>query len=279
MTKPAARIADLHTCPAANPNPHVGGPILPPASLNVLIANLAAGRATDTAMCVGPVDFIVVGSATVSVNNKMAAYMGSQTMHGGVVSIGAPNVMVGGPPAGATLGNPAGAVAVFPGAQSFGNCGIQSAQQVIHQATGNNMGENALLNWALANNHADNDANPDLRGATTASQTEDILDAQGVPSDVQPGNMDNIQQTVAEGRGVISGNDAGVLWNSANPADHGSGHAVLVTGLRYDSNGQLESVIINDTGNGNSADAIPAARFQNSLLAGDDITVTDAPVF
>ena len=279
MTKPAARITDNHVCPAANPNPHVGGPVMPPTSLDVQMANLFAGRATDKALCAGPVDFIVVGSATVSVNNMMAAYLGSQTMHGGAVVMGAPNVLVGGAPAGATLGAPGAAAAVFPGQQNFGNCGVQSAQQVINQATGNNMGEQPLLNWALTNGHADNDPNPQERGGTSASQTEDILDGQGVPSHLETGNIDNIQQTVAEGRGVISGNDAGVLWNSANPADQGAGHAVLVTGLRYDSNGQLAGVIINDTGTGNSAQEIPAARFQNSLLAGDDITVTDDPVF
>ena len=38
----AARITDMHTCPLASPNPHVGGPITGPGVPTVLIGNLPA---------------------------------------------------------------------------------------------------------------------------------------------------------------------------------------------------------------------------------------------
>ncbi len=59
MGFPAARITDMHVCPMfTGPVPHVGGPILPPGAVTVLIMNLPAARLLDTCahggMIVGP---------------------------------------------------------------------------------------------------------------------------------------------------------------------------------------------------------------------------------
>jgi uncharacterized Zn-binding protein involved in type VI secretion len=97
MGRPAARLTDMHVCPLVNPGPvpHVGGPILPACSANILIGNLPAARLTDKASCVGPVDVIVQGSPTVLFNNLLAARMGDRTAHGGVIVMGMPNVLIG----------------------------------------------------------------------------------------------------------------------------------------------------------------------------------------
>ncbi len=94
---PAARVADLHTCPATTGVvPHVGGPILPPGGLTVVIAMQPAARMGDPCTCVGPPCTIVKGSATVMIAGKPAARMGDQTAHGGAIVKGAPTVMIGG---------------------------------------------------------------------------------------------------------------------------------------------------------------------------------------
>lgn len=94
---PAARVGDLHTCPMVTGTvPHVGGPVLPPGSTTVLIGGQPAARATDTCTCTGPPDTISKGSATVMIDNLMAARMGDQTAHGGVISAGCPTVQIGG---------------------------------------------------------------------------------------------------------------------------------------------------------------------------------------
>ena len=93
----AARVTDMHACPmVTGVVPHVGGPILPPCSPNVLIGFLPAARVTDIAMCVGPPDVIVKGSTTVMINFLPAARQGDMTAHGGVIVIGCPTVIVGG---------------------------------------------------------------------------------------------------------------------------------------------------------------------------------------
>jgi uncharacterized Zn-binding protein involved in type VI secretion len=93
----AARVGDLHTCPAANgPVPHVGGPILPPGAPTVLIGGMPAARVGDQALCVGPPDVIVAGSGTVLIEGMPAARMGDSTAHGGTIALGLPTVQIGG---------------------------------------------------------------------------------------------------------------------------------------------------------------------------------------
>jgi uncharacterized Zn-binding protein involved in type VI secretion len=96
MGKPAARLTDMHTCPmATGPVPHVGGPIIGPGCPMVLIGKLPAARVTDMATCVGPPDTIIVGSPTVLIGKLMAARIGDNTMHGGVIVMGFPTVLIG----------------------------------------------------------------------------------------------------------------------------------------------------------------------------------------
>ncbi|HEY0546745.1 MAG TPA: M91 family zinc metallopeptidase [Pyrinomonadaceae bacterium] len=84
---PSARIGDNHTCPLVNPGPvpHVGGPILPPCCPTVLTCNMPAARVTDLALCVGPPDTIIKGSATVLIGGLPAARLTDTTIHGGVI--------------------------------------------------------------------------------------------------------------------------------------------------------------------------------------------------
>lgn len=92
----AARVSDMHTCPmVTGVVPHVGGPILPPACVTVMIGFLPAARIGDMATCVGPPDVIASGSATVVIGGVPAARVGDMTAHGGVIVAGCPTVIVG----------------------------------------------------------------------------------------------------------------------------------------------------------------------------------------
>src|SRR3954451_20435944 len=86
---PAARVGDMHTCPmVTGVVPHVGGPILPPGGMTVLIGGMPAARVGDMCTCVGPPDVIAMGSTKVIIKGQPAARMGDQTAHGGVVVMG-----------------------------------------------------------------------------------------------------------------------------------------------------------------------------------------------
>lgn len=96
MGMPAARVGDPHLCPMVDVvKPHVGGPILPPGGLPVLIAGMPAARVGDMATCVGPPDVIALGSFTTLIAGMPAARMGDMTAHGGAIVMGAPTVLIG----------------------------------------------------------------------------------------------------------------------------------------------------------------------------------------
>jgi len=94
---PAARIGDLHVCPAVNPGPvpHVGGPIIS-GFPTVIIGGMPAARVSDMAVCTGPPDAIAKGSATVIIGGMPAARIGDNTIHGGIIVMGCVTVMIGG---------------------------------------------------------------------------------------------------------------------------------------------------------------------------------------
>jgi hypothetical protein len=56
---------------------------------------LPAARVTDMAVCIGPPDTIAMGSPTVKIGNLMAARLGDPTVHGGVIVVGCPTVIIG----------------------------------------------------------------------------------------------------------------------------------------------------------------------------------------
>lgn len=95
---PAACVGDMHVCPmVTGVVPHVGGPILPPGAMMVLIGGRPAATVTNMCVCVGPPDTIVKGSATVMIGGLPAARLGDTCAHGGtIVGPGAPTVMIGG---------------------------------------------------------------------------------------------------------------------------------------------------------------------------------------
>jgi uncharacterized Zn-binding protein involved in type VI secretion len=193
--------------------------------LNVQTNDLNQARATDRAQCAGPPDFIVTGSATVTINDLMAARQTDKTMHGGMIVIGSPNVEIGGPAAGATLGNVIAGTAVcvaasagrasFSAQQSYENCGVESARQIINAFHGGSVEEKPLLASALFHRDAARGKTLKKSGATTANGIKKILARNHVQSTLQDQTMPNIAQAVAEGRGVITGHDVSVLWGPA----------------------------------------------------------------
>lgn len=77
------------------PVPHVGGPVIGPGAPTVLIGGIPAARVGDLVTCVGPPDTIAKGSASVLICGQPAARLGDQTVHGGVIILGNPTVLIG----------------------------------------------------------------------------------------------------------------------------------------------------------------------------------------
>jgi uncharacterized Zn-binding protein involved in type VI secretion len=96
---PAARVGDNHICSGVEPGPvpHVGGAIAPSCAPQVMTGNQNQARLSDLAVCVGPLDVIAMGAATVLVHGLPASRIGDTTAHGGIIVKGEETVLIGGP--------------------------------------------------------------------------------------------------------------------------------------------------------------------------------------
>jgi uncharacterized Zn-binding protein involved in type VI secretion len=98
MGKPAARVGDMHTCPLSDGN-HAARRRRGDARLGivtVLIGGSAGATVGNQCTCVSPApDVIQQGSATVKIGGQNAARQGDATAHGGIISSGFANVLIG----------------------------------------------------------------------------------------------------------------------------------------------------------------------------------------
>jgi uncharacterized Zn-binding protein involved in type VI secretion len=98
LSKPAARLGDIHKCsretPGPTPVPHVGGPILTGCP-TVYIGGRPAAREGDICFCVGEPDIIKEGSGSVLIGGKPAARFSDMTVHGGHIEKGCMTVLIG----------------------------------------------------------------------------------------------------------------------------------------------------------------------------------------
>lgn len=287
---PAARNAEQCFCPA-----HGVGAVNKSAAGSVETNGRGQARGGDSAQCAcGPIDFLVTGSGSVTVNSQPAARMSDKTMHRGLVLLGSGDVVIGGPTVGATLGNVAGGdtacKALAAGRksgksqQSYGNCGIEVSRQMINRARAARgeapITERELLLFAIHNGQAFGPIDSPLQykvGASTADQRVALLKAYGVPASTKDASRENVAQLVAEGRGVgvtVFARRYKPTWYSTR----GSIHELLITGVEYDENGNVATYILNDTGAGACSVRVPAAAFERSWHPYGRLVVTDAPL-
>lgn len=102
-------------------------------------------------------------------------------------------------------------------------------------------------------------------GGTLVTARQDILARWGVESDRKEATRENIERALAEGKGVITSHQTGVLYG--DPKEKGM-HALLVTGVFYDEHGVISAYRVNDTGTGECGKGVPAAVFEKSLRPG-----------
>lgn len=96
MPGPVATIGSMHVCPMCTGTvPHVGGPVSGPGTPNILVNNKPAAVMGDMCVCVGPPDVIAQGAPSVFFNGKPVACIGDMTAHGGSITVGEPNVIIG----------------------------------------------------------------------------------------------------------------------------------------------------------------------------------------
>ncbi|HEX7636769.1 MAG TPA: hypothetical protein VF457_00100 [Burkholderiaceae bacterium] len=173
---------------------------------------------------------------------------------------------------------------VFPGQQSYQNCGLQSSRQVIDQAKGK-LGKSELqfMDDAIASCGVDRAANhPADSGASTAVSRQCVMKQYGVPSSVEPATVANVDAALRDRKGIIMSSSSDVLWSTqgiAQGAGGGGLHAVVITNGLYDTDGKMTGVHINDTGTGTQY-TLTTAQLKDCLDSGSGkLNVTDVPIW
>jgi hypothetical protein len=171
---------------------------------------------------------------------------------------------------------------VFPGQQSYQNCGLQSSRQIVEQAKGKlNKTELQFLDDAIASCGALKDANhPAESGGTGAPSRQCVMQQYGVPSTIEPATVANVDAALRDGKGVIISSEADTLWGTQGISPSGPGkHAVVLTNGLYDSAGKMTGVAVNDTGTGTQY-TLTASQLQTCLNSGSGVmNVTDARIW
>ncbi|MFT3767298.1 MAG: hypothetical protein QM820_17505 [Minicystis sp.] len=111
-------------------------------------------------------------------------------------------------------------------------------------------------------------------GWTTPDQRQAILEANGVGSQQDFPLIENMEDAVREGKGVMTTHVAGRLWGDSTEGNH----VVLVTGMEYDENGNLVKVVYNDTMLGCHR-SMDKDKFFNTLSPGVEMNVTSEPIW
>lgn len=166
--------------------------------------------------------------------------------------------------------------------QSYNNCGVESSRQIISVATGTTPTQEGLLNQSMANGDAEQTpGNLYDSGGTSPDTRQNILANNGVPSSQQPNTPGSLESAVGGGNGVIMSVWAGDMpnWAGRGIAPGTGGHAILITGIEYDDDGNPINAIINDTGLGQCSQSVPWSGLQGAARTDRPLNVTNNPIW
>jgi uncharacterized Zn-binding protein involved in type VI secretion len=284
----AARMNDPQLCDL-----HGAAP-LPDGALNVRINSQPTVRAGDAFKCGGCPNRVQTGASTVTFGGELAARATDRSDHGGRIVMGSTNVVIGGPMGMGCIGaGKSTCQAMAAGRksgqtnQSYGNCVLESVRQLIRRGKENEVTEDEMLNHGLRRGATSNPGHDD-HGAANGDIGATIMEDFGVPAERMPAQapatLATLKQAITERRGVIAFVDAKDLW----PDEKDSGcHAVVVTGVELDKDGNVTAVFINDTGRGDCGRKVPAAEFGAGMRnlpterdkGGAQLLVTKGPIW
>jgi uncharacterized Zn-binding protein involved in type VI secretion len=272
MALSTARMNDPQACDSHGPAP------LPDGALSVRVNSLPTVRVGDAFKCGGCANRVQTGASTVTFGGEFAARVTDKSDHGGRIVIGSANVVIGGPMGMGCIGaGKSTCQAMAAGRksgrtkQSYGNCMPESLRQLIRRATGKMVTEDEVLGYGLAKGLSDdNPGKPNRHGATSPQDAILLLQHFGVAAENVPASgsptLNDIKRTIADRKGVVTTLHTKDYW----PGSRHDYHAVVVTGVELDSDGNVIAVFINDTGVGECGMKVPANKFAAAIKSGGD---------
>jgi hypothetical protein len=155
-------------------------------------------------------------------------------------------------------------------------CGIVSCEDVLRQF-GVEVTESQLVEYAVRGGLCNTDGSPSECGGTTIFDQVQILNDWGVPATAeQSGSLEGLASQVEEGRGVIAGVNAGVLWDRTEFYENNSmNHAIVITGVaRAPQTREVLGFFINDSGKPESGRFIDAPTMQQAFIEAGGMSVS-----
>lgn len=160
----------------------------------------------------------------------------------------------------------------------MGTCGLCACMYVL-RGFGIPVTEADVVRHAVENGECAISDDPAKSGGTTPRMWVRLLGDYGVPAHVERmRSLEQLASRIEQGRGVIIGANAGVLWDDATSYEGGRvNHAVQVIGVSRDpTNGSIQGFYINDSGPGVGGRFVDAAIVDEAWLdRGGLAVVTD----
>ncbi|GLZ48472.1 hypothetical protein Acsp06_46570 [Actinomycetospora sp. NBRC 106375] len=177
-------------------------------------------------------------------------------------------------------GDPAQASSYWYAQSTNGYCVPASVAQVVGEWQGHNVGEQEVVDRAVAHGwltttDADGDGRPDDASGMTSSEGEALLESYGIPATTTHGSLKDLELLLDQDRDIIAYVDADEIWyhQDDDAADGGTdaNHAVVVTGI------DDENVYLADPGDPSGAvSVVPRATFEDAWSDSDhEMLVTD----
>jgi hypothetical protein len=160
-----------------------------------------------------------------------------------------------------------------------GTCGLVSCEGILRHF-GLNLTEQDVVQHALEHRecfYVPGDATKS--GGTIPEMQAQVLRDFGIPAHVETlRSLGDLTTYLQEGRGIILGVNAGMLWNNPNAWETGqANHAVVLTGVVVSPDtGQLLGFSINDSATGAAGQFVDATRLYHAWGAtGGECVITD----
>lgn len=161
--------------------------------------------------------------------------------------------------------------------QTYGNCGLEAWRIFINQqrkkAGQPAVSEEHFLQLAIKEGWAVDSKDPTLRGGSGAQGQVAALARFGIASSVMVQSPPLVIETVMRGRPLSVGVEPSKIW----PTRYGPGvHALVVTGLSYDKEGEVSGYTVNDTGLGACGIFVPRQALEAAMIKdGHAVVVTN----
>ncbi len=225
MPGPIATLGSMHVCPMVNGTvPHVGGPVTGPGTPNILVNNKPAAVMGDMCVCTGPPDVIAQGAPSVFFNGVPVVCLGDMTAHGGAITVGEPNVIVG-----TATPSPSATMAVakipfpeisIPDRLSGKNSEALAKQEALKEAAENNEGEPRIYNLQWIKEDKVVHSSRVLREVTLRAHVQNINEGVSVTFKVNrlvdktslDGYKSTQEEEIVELTGIVKDKMVEVVW-------------------------------------------------------------------